>query len=552
MADKGGDRIMELKNRSQYLDKLISVQDMEVIKVVTGIRRCGKSSLLKLMMAHLREQGVMEEQILSMNFESMQFADMDSKSLYQYVTERESKGKRLYLFLDEVQKVRDWQDAVNSFRVDLDCDIYVTGSNAYLLSSELSTYLSGRYVEIKMLPLSFREFLDFHGYLLEEYKAPNGTMKQRAKGKDGEAYELRDLFEAYAQFGGMPALAEAELDQERANMLLDGIYSAVVVRDILERGKRKEQRAVTDALLLRKIILFLADNIGNNTSAASIGRTLVSEGLLDDGRKAKPAVQTISAYIDALLESYIFYEVKRFDIKGKGYLRTLGKYYIVDPGLRTYLLGNRGGDVGHILENIVYFELLRRGYEVAIGKVGEKEIDFIATKMNEKKYIQVTDNMNAPETRARELAPLQAVQDNYEKIVIAIPSILTQGRMAENSIPSRIVLTWPKISIASQIGCCLTRHLPNGPWRIGALRQPTTRTWSTQSYLRLALGWQEVSMILVTRAGTVSSFSSTMAIPSLGWIPPRTNKSSTLTQEQVVKICSFYCAFWKGERHEVN
>lgn len=278
MADKGGDRIMELKNRSQYLDKLISVQDMEVIKVVTGIRRCGKSSLLKLMMAHLREQGVMEEQILSMNFESMQFADMDSKLLYQYVTERESKGKRLYLFLDEVQKVRDWQDAVNSFRVDLDCDIYVTGSNAYLLSSELSTYLSGRYVEIKMLPLSFREFLDFHGYLLEEYKAPNGTMKQRAKGKDGEAYELRDLFEAYAQFGGMPALAEAELDQERANMLLDGIYSAVVVRDILERGKRKEQRAVTDALLLRKIILFLADNIGNNTSAASIGRTLVSEG----------------------------------------------------------------------------------------------------------------------------------------------------------------------------------------------------------------------------------------------------------------------------------
>ena len=203
-------------------------------------------------------------------------------------------------------------------------------------------------------------------------------------------------------------------------MLLDGIYSAVVVRDILERGKRKEQRAVTDALLLRKIILFLADNIGNNTSAASIGRTLVSEGLLDDGRKAKPAVQTISAYIDALLESYIFYEVKRFDIKGKDYLRTLGKYYIVDPGLRTYLLGNRGGDVGHILENIVYFELLRRGYEVAIGKVGEKEIDFIATKMNEKRYIQVTDNMNAPETRARELAPLQAVQDNYEKIVIAM------------------------------------------------------------------------------------------------------------------------------------
>ena len=322
--------------------------------------------------------------------------------------------------MDEVQKVRDWQDAVNSFRVDLDCDIYVTGSNAYLLSSELSTYLSGRYVEIKMLPLSFREFLDFHGYLLEEYKAPNGTMKQRAKGKDGEAYELRDLFEAYAQFGGMPALAEAELDQERANMLLDGIYSAVVVRDILERGKRKEQRAVTDALLLRKIVLFLADNIGNNTSAASIGRTLVSEGLLDDGRKTKPAVQTISAYIDALLESYIFYEVKRFDIKGKDYLRTLGKYYIVDIGLRNYLLGFRDRDSGHAIENIVYFELIRRGYDVSIGKVGNFEVDFIATKADNKLYVQVTESMTSEDVRSRELAPLKKISDNYEKIVLSL------------------------------------------------------------------------------------------------------------------------------------
>lgn len=411
---------MELKNRTQYLEKLIAVQDTEVVKVVTGIRRCGKSSLLKLMMKHLRQQGVSEEQILAMNFESMQFADLDSRGLYQYVMERAPEGKRLYLFLDEVQKVREWQNAVNSFRVDLDCDIYVTGSNAFLLSSELSTYLSGRYVEIKMLPLSFREFLDFHGYLVEEYQVPGVGTKRRVKGNDGEVYELRDLFETYTRFGGMPSLAETGLEQESANMLLDGIYSAVVVRDILERGRRKEQRSITDALLLRKIILFLADNIGNNTSAASIGRTLVSEGLLEDGRKTKPAVQTISAYIDALLESYIFYEVKRFDIKGKDYLRTLGKYYIVDPGLRTYLLGNRGGDVGHILENIVYFELLRRGYEVAIGKVGEKEIDFIATKMDEKKYIQVTENMSAPETRARELAPLEAVRDNYEKIVITM------------------------------------------------------------------------------------------------------------------------------------
>ena len=203
-------------------------------------------------------------------------------------------------------------------------------------------------------------------------------------------------------------------------MLLDGIYSAVVVRDILERGRRKEQRAITDALLLRKIILFLSDNIGNNTSIRSIGNTLVSEGLLEEGnRKSKPAVQTISAYIDALLESYIFYEIKRFDIKGKEYLRTLGKYYIVDIGLRNYLLGFRDMDTGHIIENIVFFELLRRGYDVSFGKVDNKEVDFIATNAEEKRYIQVTESMNEPTTRERELAPLRMIRDNYEKIVIA-------------------------------------------------------------------------------------------------------------------------------------
>ena len=282
MADKGGDRIMELKNRSQYLDKLISVQDMEVIKVVTGIRRCGKSSLLKLMMAHLREQGVVEEQILSMNFESMQFADMDSKQLYQYVMERVPKEKRLYLFLDEVQKVRDWQDAVNSFRVDLDCDIYVTGSNAYLLSSEYSTYLSGRCVEIKMLPLSFREFLAFHDFEVRETRSALGGLRKQVFDKNGERYELREVFDAYMRFGGMPGIADVGLEQEKALSLLDGIYSTVVVRDILEREKRRGQKQITDPTLLRKIILFIADNIGSSVSIASIGNTLVNEGLLDD------------------------------------------------------------------------------------------------------------------------------------------------------------------------------------------------------------------------------------------------------------------------------
>lgn len=347
----------------------------------SGIRRCGKSSLMKLMAEHLRDTGVTDDQIIEMNFESMGIPDMDARGFYEYVKARICPNKRTYLFFDEVQKVHGWENAVNSFRVDFDCDIYITGSNAYLLSSELSTYLSGRYVEIKVLPLSFREFLDFHGYILTERKSP----------------------------------------------ALDGVYSAAVINDILEREKRKGQRNITDPVLLKKIILFLADNVGNNTSATSIGNTLVNEGLLENGtRKTKPAVQTIQAYIEALTEAYIFYEIKRFDIKGKEYLRTLGKYYIVDIGLRNYLLGYRDGDSGHILENIIYFELLRRGYDVAIGKIDNQEVDFIATKADEKKYVQVTESMNAPETRERELAPLRKIRDSYEKIVIALECNLTQ------------------------------------------------------------------------------------------------------------------------------
>lgn len=417
---------MELRRREHYLRQLIAFQDTNLIKVVTGIRRCGKSSLLELMTEHLRQSGVEEQQIISMNFESMLYADMDSKAFYQAVMERKVPGKRMYLFFDEVQKVPQWQNAVNSFRVDLDCDIYVTGSNAFLLSSELSTYLSGRYVEIKMLPLSFAEFLDFHGYGLESYRSPLGTDKKRAVDGSGRPVDLRELLEAYILFGGMPAISEMGLERKKVAMLLDGIYSAVVVRDILERGRRKEQRAITDALLLRKIILFLADNIGNSVSVRSISRTLLAEGLMEEGnhRKSQPAIQTISAYIDALLESYIFYEVKRFDIKGKDYLRTLGKYYIVDTGLRGYLLGDRGGDSGHLLENVIFLELLRRGYDVAVGKIGDKEIDFIVTASDHRQYIQVTETMVSPETQARELAPLRAVRDNYEKMVITLDTAL--------------------------------------------------------------------------------------------------------------------------------
>jgi predicted AAA+ superfamily ATPase len=359
----------------------------------------------------------------------MRFSEMTVEEFYSYITERVIAGKRMYLFFDEVQRIAGWEKAVNSFRVDFDCDIYITGSNAYLLSSELSTYLSGRYVEIKVLPLSFSEFLDFHGYRVEEYKSLTGKLKKRIKDSNGETFDPKELYEAYAKFGGMPILADVGLEQDRVTAALDGVYSAVVVRDILEREKRKGQRTITDSLLLRKLMMFLADNIGNSVSATSIGNTLVTEGLLEEGkRKAKPATHTIQAYIEALKESYIFYEIKRFDIKGKEYLKTLGKYYIVDIGLRNYLLGYRDGDTGHILENIIYFELLHRGYDVAIGKLDHKEVDFIATKTDEKKYIQVTESMTSLETRERELSPLQKIPDNYEKIVIAMDTGMEQDQ----------------------------------------------------------------------------------------------------------------------------
>lgn len=413
-------REVQLKNRDLYLNKLIAFKDTEIVKVITGIRRCGKSSLMNLMVRHLKDNGVKQDQIIQMNFESMEYQKMSVTELYQYVKGQIPDDKRAYLFFDEIQRITDWQDAINSFRVDFDCDIYVTGSNAYLLSSEYATYLSGRYVEIKMLPLSFQEFLDFYGYAIKEKRNPDGEKRWRIYDADGENYDPKELFETYMKFGGMPGIVDIGLDMDKVFALLDGIYSTVVIRDILERERRRGQRQITDAELLRKVIMFLADNIGNNTSITSIGNTLVNEKLIDiDKRNGRPAVQTLQAYVGALLESFIFYEIKRFDIKGKEYLRTLGKYYIVDMGFRNYLLGVRNVDTGRCIENIVYFELLRRGYDVAIGKIGDQEIDFIATNAQEKIYYQVTESMNEPSTRQRELAPLRKIRDNYEKVVLA-------------------------------------------------------------------------------------------------------------------------------------
>ena len=417
--------VRALKPRDFYLNKLIAFKDTEPVKVVTGIRRCGKSSLLKLMIAWLKEQGISDDAIVEMNFESFAYKDMSADDVYAYVKERISKTGITYLFFDEIQRVPGWEEVINAFRVDFNCDIYVTGSNAYLLSSEYATYLSGRSVEIKMLPLSFKEFIEFNSLELREITTPLGTREKRVYDDNSQVYLLSDIFNLYLRFGGMPGIADVGFDQDRAMTLLDGIYNTVVVRDILEREQRRNQRQVTDSDLLQKIVRFLADNVGSNISASSIGNTLVNEGLLDagkrsGGRNGTPSAHTVQAYIATLLEAYFFYEIKRFDIKGREFLRTLGKYYIVDIGLRNYLLGFRDRDTGHVLENVVYLELLRRGYDVAIGKIDRFEVDFIATKADEKLYIQVTESMRDEMVRERELRPLQKIQDNYKKLVLTL------------------------------------------------------------------------------------------------------------------------------------
>lgn len=392
-------------NRPIYLKALTEFRDKNIIKIVTGIRRSGKSTLLKLFAQQLRKDGVKDQHIIEMNFESIRFREItDYLALYTYVKERiPARGKnKTYLIFDEIQMVENWQKAIDSFQVDFDVDIYITGSNAYLLSGELSTLLSGRYVEIKMLPLSFKEFLDFYTF---EKTTTN-----------------EEKFQLYLKFGGMPAIHELNFNERRVNEMLEGIYSTVILKDVLERNK------VSDQMMLQKIVAFLSDNIGNITSPNSIGKVLASQGDIDEGKNRKnPASRTVENYIGMLLNAFIFYGINRYDIKGKQLLKTLGKYYIVDLGLRNMLLGYRDVDRGHILENVVYFELLRRGYRVTIGKVGEKEVDFVAERLNDKKYIQVTETMLGEQTRHRELEPLKNIEDNYEKIVLSMDKSYIQS-----------------------------------------------------------------------------------------------------------------------------
>lgn len=382
----------ELINRPEYLKQLIQNKDVDLVKIITGIRRCGKSSLLDLFHQYLLQSGVLDDHIIHMNLESLRFRNLSNYlNFYDYVSERIPKNGKTYLIFDELQVINHWEKAIESFRLDFDVDIYITGSNAYLLSTEFSTLLSGRYVEIRMLPLSFKEFLNFY--------------------KFDENITIEEKFQKYLQFGGMPILREYQSNELRSNQTLEGIYSTVVLKDILQRNNQ------TDQLMLNKITLFLCSNIGNITSPNNIGNVLSHEGEINNKNIAS---KTVNKYIDMLRSAFIFYSVGRYDIKGKQLLKTLEKNYIIDMGFRNMLLGYRDADRGHILENIVFLELIRRKYRVYIGKVGETEVDFVCEKPNEKIYIQVTETIGSQETLERELRPLRMISDNYEKIILSM------------------------------------------------------------------------------------------------------------------------------------
>jgi len=380
--------------RKEYLARLLDWKDEQVIKVITGIRRCGKSTLLRQYQEQLKQTGAAAEQIISINFEELEYEHLlDYKTLYQYIKERLCPGKMTYIFLDEIQKVPSFEKAVDSLYVKENTDIYITGSNAYLLSGDLATLLTGRYVEISMLPFSFREYCEVTNRPVEQ------------------------AFGEYLQSGGMPYVAVMEQTQEKVETYLEGIYNTVIVRDIEDRQNRKEndpeKRKINDIALLKTIARFLASVVGSPVSVKSVTDYLVS-----GGRKISP--NTVNDYMEALAESFVFYPVERFDIAGKQLLKANRKWYIVDLGLRSHILPRKKYDLGFSLENVVYFELLRRRYQVNIGKYGTAEVDFVAQKQSVLTYFQITADMTAEETFEREMRPLRNIRDNYEKIVLTL------------------------------------------------------------------------------------------------------------------------------------
>lgn len=383
--------------RKEYLEKLIEWKDDDVIKVVTGIRRCGKSTLLMQYQDYLKSIGIEENQIIAVNFEELEYEELcDYKKLYAYIKDRLIADKITYIFLDEIQKVPSFEKVVDSLYVKPNIDIYITGSNAYMLSGDLATLLTGRYVEISMLPLSFSEYMQLSD-------------------KDKES-----AFADYIKYGGLPFVATMDRTDDKVDTYLEGIYNTVIVKDIEDRQKRQEsnsdKRKINDIPLLKTIAKYLSSVIGSPVSLRGITNYLVSSD-------RKISANTVSNYVDALIESFIFYPAERFDIVGKQLLKANKKYYMVDLGIRNHILPRKYYDLGFSVENIVFFELLRRGCKVTIGKYQENEVDFVAERRGEFTYIQVTADMVSESTFDREMKPLYAIQDNYEKIVLTLDKL---------------------------------------------------------------------------------------------------------------------------------
>lgn len=384
---------MERIKREDYLSILRNFKDQQIIKVITGIRRCGKSTLLELFQDYLKENGVEDNQIISINFEDADYEELqDRKKLYEYLKARLIKGRKTYIFLDEIQKVDEFEKTVDSLFINKDADLYITGSNAWLLSSELATLLTGRYIEIKMLPLSFKEYLSAFE----------------------DKTDLSRKFRDYLQYSSFPQAIELfKINPENIKLFLDGIYNTILFKDVMQR------KGITNKNTLERVTKYLYDNIGNRTSIKNISDNI-------EGLEKNSSYNTVATYIQALIDSYIVYKANRYDIKGKEFLKTQEKYYAVDIGLRYYMLGQGSGkDMGHILENVVYLELLRRGYEVYIGKYDDLEVDFVAKNSKNTIYYQValttreSTNYNNG-VLERELAPLKKINDNYPKYILTL------------------------------------------------------------------------------------------------------------------------------------
>ena len=386
--------VMEMIIREMYLNRLIEAKDTEFIKVITGVRRSGKSTLLLMFKDFLLNNKIKESNIIYINFESAIYDDIKNyKDLYNYIKNKITNDK-MYILLDEVQNVDKWEKAINSLNIDFNVDIYITGSNAYLLSSELSTLLSGRYIEIKMYPLSFKEFLKFNNY---------------------DETNVEDKFFEYMKYGGLPAITLIKDKPDLVMSYLNDIYNTIVKKDIIDRN------GIKDIALLENIIKYLATNIGSSVSS-----TKISDYLNSNKITYKSNHQTIDNYLNMLEKSFIMYKADRTDIRNKTLLKTLGKYYISDIGIRNIILGFRNIDEGHLLENIVYLELLRRGYKVNIGKTGDYEVDFVAENPNQIVYYQVTKSLDNEDVKFRELRSLESIPDNYEKIILTLDKTINK------------------------------------------------------------------------------------------------------------------------------